>query len=77
MIYFSFSGEGLDENFPRNLNDVCEGQRRFALVVRQPDKQRTDPEALAAFAILAAAGPVPPWNQVAKIAKMEGPSQWP
>jgi len=58
----------------RRVGDVREGQRRFPLVVRLPDKQRTDPDALAATLIPTAAGPVLPLNQVAKIAEMEGPS---
>ena len=58
----------------RRVGDVREGQRRFPLVVRLPDKQRTDPDALAATLIPTAAGPVVPLNQVAKITEMEGPS---
>lgn len=58
----------------RRVGDVREGQRRFPLVVRLPDRQRTDPEALAATLIPTAAGPVLPLNQVAKITEMEGPS---
>ena len=58
----------------RRVGDVREGQRRFPLVVRLPDKQRTDPDALAATLIPTAGGPVLPLNQVAKITEMEGPS---
>jgi cobalt-zinc-cadmium resistance protein CzcA len=58
----------------RRVGDVREGQRRFPLVVRLPDKQRTDPDALAATLIPTAAGPVLPLNQVAKITELEGPS---
>lgn len=58
----------------RRVGDVREGQRRFPLVVRLPDAQRTDPDALAATLIPTAAGPVLPLNQVAKITEMEGPS---
>ncbi len=58
----------------RRVGDVREGQRRFPLVVRLPDKQRTDPEALAATLIPTAAGPVLPLNQVARVTEMEGPS---
>jgi cobalt-zinc-cadmium resistance protein CzcA len=58
----------------RRVGDVREGQRRFPLVVRLPDQQRTDPDALAATLIPTAAGPVLPLNQVAKITEMEGPS---
>jgi cobalt-zinc-cadmium resistance protein CzcA len=58
----------------RRVGDVREGQRRFPLVVRLPDKQRTDPDALAATLIPTAAGPVLPLNQVAKVTELEGPS---
>ncbi len=58
----------------RRVGDVREGQRRFPLVVRLPDRQRTDPDALAATLIPTASGPVLPLNQVAKISEMEGPS---
>jgi cobalt-zinc-cadmium resistance protein CzcA len=56
------------------VGDVREGQRRFPLVVRLPDRQRTDPEALAATLIPTASGPVLPLNQLAKVSEMEGPS---
>jgi cobalt-zinc-cadmium resistance protein CzcA len=58
----------------RRVGHVREGQRRFPLVVRLPDHQRTDPDALAATLIPTAAGPVLPLNQVAKVTEMEGPS---
>ena len=58
----------------RRVGDVREGQRRFPLVVRLPDKQRPDPDALAVTLIPTAAGPVLPLNQVAKITELEGPS---
>ncbi len=58
----------------RRVGDVREGQRRFPLVVRLPDRQRTDPDALAATLIPTAAGPVVSLNQVARIAEFEGPS---
>jgi cobalt-zinc-cadmium resistance protein CzcA len=58
----------------RRVGDVREGQRRFPLVVRLPDRQRTDPAALAATLIPTEAGPVLPLSQVAKITEMEGPS---
>lgn len=56
------------------VGDVREGQRRFPLVVRLPDRQRTDPAALAATLIPTAAGPVLPLNQLARITEQEGPS---
>ena len=58
----------------RRVGDIREGQRRFPLVVRLSDRQRTDPDALAATLIPTAAGRVLPLNQVATITEMEGPS---
>ena len=58
----------------RRVGDVREGQRRFPLVVRLPDKPRTDPDVLAATLIPTAAGLMLPLNQVAKITELEGPS---
>jgi cobalt-zinc-cadmium resistance protein CzcA len=58
----------------RRVGDVREGQRRSPRVVRLPDRQRTDPDALAATLIPTAAGPVLPLNQVAKITELEGSS---
>lgn len=58
----------------RQVGDVREGQRRFPLVVRLPDRQRADPDALASTLIPTAAGPILPLNQVATIRELEGPS---
>jgi cobalt-zinc-cadmium resistance protein CzcA len=58
----------------RRVGDIREGQRRFPLVVRLTDKQRTDPDALAATLIPTATGMMLPLSQVAKITEMEGPS---
>ena len=58
----------------RRVGDVREGQRRFPLVMRLPDEQRTDPDALAATLIPTSGGPVLPLSQVAKITEFEGPS---
>ncbi|HPA16107.1 MAG TPA: CusA/CzcA family heavy metal efflux RND transporter [Verrucomicrobiae bacterium] len=58
----------------RRVGDVREGQRRFPLVVRLPDRLRTDPDALAATLIPTAAGPVLPLSQVADISEIEGPA---
>ena len=58
----------------RRVGDVREGQRRFPLVVRLPDRQRTDPEALAATLIPTGDGRVLPLNQVATVSEIEGPS---
>jgi cobalt-zinc-cadmium resistance protein CzcA len=58
----------------RRVGDVRDGQRRFPLVVRLPDKQRTDPDALAATLIPTATGLTLPLSQVATITEIEGPS---
>jgi len=58
----------------KKVGDVREGQRRFPLVVRLPDLQRTDPDALANTLIPTDAGPRLPLNQVATITETEGPA---
>jgi cobalt-zinc-cadmium resistance protein CzcA len=56
------------------VGEVREGQRRFPLVVRLPDRQRTDPVALAGTLIPTATGAVLPLDRVATISLVEGPS---
>ncbi len=58
----------------RKVGEIREGQRRFPLVVRLPDRQRTDPEALAATLIPTATGSVLPLNRVAQVVETDGPS---
>lgn len=58
----------------KKVGEVREGQRRFALAVRLPDRQRTDPDALAATLIPTATGAVLPLNRVATIVETEGPA---
>ena len=58
----------------KRVGDVREGLRRFPLVVRLPDRQRTDPDALANTLIPTEAGPILPLNRVATIAEVEGPA---
>jgi cobalt-zinc-cadmium resistance protein CzcA len=58
----------------KKVGDVREGQRRFPLVVRLPDRQRTDPAALANTLIPTEAGPVLPLNRVARVVETEGPA---
>jgi cobalt-zinc-cadmium resistance protein CzcA len=58
----------------RHVGEVREGQRRFPLVVRLPDAQRSDPEALAATLIPTDAGPVLTLSQLAQVRQIEGPS---
>ena len=58
----------------RKVGEIREGQRRFPLVVRLPDAQRTNPDILASTLIPTASGSVLPLSQVAKIVETEGPS---
>jgi heavy metal efflux system protein len=58
----------------KQVGEIREGQRRFPLVVRLPDRQRTDPDALAATLIPTATGAVLPLERVATISLTEGPS---
>lgn len=58
----------------RKVGEVREGQRRFPLVVRMPDRLRTDPLALAGTLIPTASGSVLPLNQVAQVIETEGPA---
>ena len=56
------------------VGEIREGQRRFPLVVRLPDRQRTDPDALAATLIPTATGSVLPLNRLAQVVETEGPA---
>lgn len=56
----------------RRVGDIFEGQRQFPLVVRLPDEQRTDVEALAGTLIPASFGPLLPLRALAKIKETEG-----
>jgi cobalt-zinc-cadmium resistance protein CzcA len=58
----------------KKVGEIQEGQRRFALAVRLPDEQRTDPELLAHTLIPTAAGSLVPLQSVAQITETEGPS---
>jgi heavy metal efflux system protein len=58
----------------KQVGDVREGQRRFPLVVRLPDKQRTDPDALGNTLIPTETGALLPLNRLAKIIETEGPA---
>ena len=58
----------------RKVGEVREGERRFPLVVRLPDRQRTDPEALANTLIPTDSGAVLPLCSVADIVETEGPA---
>ena len=56
------------------LGEVIEGQLRFPLVVRLPERWRGDPEAIKAMLIAAPTGETIPLSRVAKVQKLEGPS---
>jgi len=58
----------------RKVGEIREGQRRFPLVVRMPDGQRTDPDVLASTLIPTATGSVLPLKQMAQIVETEGPA---
>lgn len=58
----------------KRVGEIREGQRRFPLVVRLPDEQRTDPKALAATLVPTIAGSVLPLDRVAHIRETEGPA---
>jgi cobalt-zinc-cadmium resistance protein CzcA len=58
----------------RRAGDIFEGQRRFPLVVRLPNKQRTDVISLADTLIPTQAGPILPLRRLATVEETEGPS---
>jgi len=58
----------------KKVGEVREGQRRVPLVVRLPDRQRTDPDVLANTLIPTATGSVLPLNRAAQVVETEGPA---
>jgi cobalt-zinc-cadmium resistance protein CzcA len=56
----------------RQVGDIFEGQRRFPLVVRLPDKQRTDVNALANTLIPTESGQFLPLRNLAEFREAEG-----
>lgn len=56
----------------RQVGDIFEGQRRFPLVVRLPDKQRTDVDALANTLISTESGQFLPLRNLAEFREAEG-----
>jgi cobalt-zinc-cadmium resistance protein CzcA len=56
------------------LGEVVEGQLRFPLVIRLPEKWRADPEAIKALLIAAPTGERVPLARVARVQVLEGPS---
>ncbi len=56
------------------LGEVVEGQLRFPLVVRLPDRERQDAAAIGAITVSTAAGQRIPLARLARIEEVEGPS---
>ncbi|MBN2327961.1 MAG: efflux RND transporter permease subunit [Candidatus Omnitrophica bacterium] len=59
----------------RHAGEIFEGQRSFPLVMRLPDKQRSDVDALANTLIPTEIGPIVPLKNVADLEEVGGPSQ--
>ena len=58
----------------KRVGEIREGQRRFPLAVRLPERRRTDADALAATLIPTQLGPILPLKSVAHITQSEGPA---
>jgi cobalt-zinc-cadmium resistance protein CzcA len=58
----------------KRLGEVHEGQLRFPLVVRLPEKVRASPEAIGAVLVTTPSGERIPLSRLATIATVEGPS---
>lgn len=56
------------------VGEIRQGQRRFPLVVRLPDAQRTDPDVLKETLIPTSGGPVVRLDQVANFVHTNGPA---
>jgi heavy metal efflux system protein len=56
------------------LAEVVEGQLRFPLVVRLPDKYRTSPESIGAILVATPSGERLPLSRLANVQTVEGPS---
>jgi cobalt-zinc-cadmium resistance protein CzcA len=58
----------------KELGEVIEGQLRFPLVVRLPERDRRDPAAIGAIVVTTPAGQRIPMSKLARIEEVEGPS---
>src|SRR5262249_22859818 len=58
----------------KRLGDVYEGQLRFPLVVRLPERFRTSPEAIGAILVSTPSGEQIPLARLATLETVEGPS---
>jgi cobalt-zinc-cadmium resistance protein CzcA len=56
------------------LGEIVEGQLRFPLVIRLPERQRSDPEAIKALLIAAPSGERIPLSRVAVVGVLDSPS---
>jgi cobalt-zinc-cadmium resistance protein CzcA len=58
----------------KHLGEVYEGQLRFPLIVRLPEKVRAGPETIRAIPVTTPSGERIPLSRLAKVETMEGPS---
>jgi cobalt-zinc-cadmium resistance protein CzcA len=58
----------------KHLGEVHEGQLRFPLIVRLPEKMRADPKAIGAILVTTPSGQSIPLSRLATIETVEGPS---
>jgi cobalt-zinc-cadmium resistance protein CzcA len=58
----------------KRLGEVVEGQLRFPLVVRLPERERQDAASIGAITVSSAGGERIPLSQLARIEELEGPS---
>jgi cobalt-zinc-cadmium resistance protein CzcA len=58
----------------KSLSEVVEGQLRFPLVVRLPDRYRSNPEAIGVMLVAAPSGERIPLSRLATVQVVEGPS---
>lgn len=57
-----------------NVGEVYEGQLRFPLIIRLPEKARADPEAISQILVATPSGEQIPLSRLATIEKVEGPN---
>lgn len=57
-----------------NVGEVYEGQLRFPLIIRLPEKARADPEAISQILVATPSGERIPLSRLATIEKVEGPN---
>ncbi len=56
-----------------NVGEVYEGQLRFPLIIRLPEKARADPEAISQILVATPSGERIPLSRLATIEKVQGP----